>query len=592
MYNNFIQTSDFMNFSHYNKFWYSRAILTIVILAVAISNPPYASAQQVGSITLKRNIEKFKEYRTTDRERALDYAKLILNDLDSTTMTLDAAMVYDFMAEYCEKKLFRYSEALGYRRRSMAIFERLNDRPCVARTNALLGKLYLRNGDYHNAFSHSTKALSEARELGDSTSVREAYLAIEQITYFYNSDDSLAMTYNRLVSDSWDNREQAHQSVRALNNRFNYNLSPDDVRDIIERSEAICEEYGFDDLLINIYLNASFQELSFEDIEASARYLALAEPLVDNYKDEGYYYSAKGFHNLFAGNNEEAIKALRHSVELLGDGDFDSKNVHSYFLLQDIYHSMGRDSEAYDALMAFAETYTRQHNMGNIVELSQLINDMELEQAAKERRRLEEAHALRQRHGRTAIYFCIFCLLALIFIGALIYSRYRLERKNRLLLKEQAEQELNHKNEIIKIQRLQQFQEQNNIDKLTEELNAAINLSDGRELRMELRRIIRQLQQSAGTGGDWADVEMTLVSSNDMFFENLLKEYPNLTKNERKLCTLIHMNLSTKEIANITHQSTGSINVARSRLRQKFGLTDSDISLISFLDRFKGGSTN
>ena len=47
------------------------------------------------------------------------------------------------------------------------------------------------------------------------------------------------------------------------------------------------------------------------------------------------------------------------------------------------------------------------------------------------------------------------------------------------------------------------------------------------------------------------------------------------------------MNLSTKEIANITHQSTGSINVARSRLRQKFGLTDSETSLIAFLDRFK-----
>lgn len=75
--------------------------------------------------------------------------------------------------------------------------------------------------------------------------------------------------------------------------------------------------------------------------------------------------------------------------------------------------------------------------------------------------------------------------------------------------------------------------------------------------------------------------------SNDTFFDNLLKEYPNLTKNERKLCTFIHMNLSTKEIAKITHQSTGSINVARSRLRQKFGLTDSDTSLIAFLDKFK-----
>ena len=95
------------------------------------------------------------------------------------------------------------------------------------------------------------------------------------------------------------------------------------------------------------------------------------------------------------------------------------------------------------------------------------------------------------------------------------------------------------------------------------------------------------MQQHSGSG-DWVEVETTLVGMNDVFFDNLLKEFPNLTKNERKLCTLIHMNLSTKEIANITHQSTGSINVARSRLRQKFGLTDSDVSLIAFLDRFKG----
>ena len=107
-------------------------------------------------------------------------------------------------------------------------------------------------------------------------------------------------------------------------------------------------------------------------------------------------------------------------------------------------------------------------------------------------------------------------------------------------------------------------------------------------MRAEVRRIIRQLRNDVSGGGGWAEVEKTLANSNDAFFENLLKEYSNLTKNERKLCTLIHMNLSTKEISNMTHQSVGSINVARSRLRQKFGLTDSETSLIAFLDKFKG----
>ena len=276
-----------MRINQYNKNRLLRLTIFTIILLLTEGLIPQAKAQQVGSITLNRNIEKFKEYRTTNRERALEYAQLIIDDLDSTTMTLDAAIVYDFMAEHSETKLFRYSEALNYRLRSAAIFESLDNRPCVARTNALLGRLYLRNGDYHNAFSHSIKALGEARTLGDSTSVREAYLALEQITYFYHNDDSLAMEYNRLVASSWDSREQAHQAVRALNNRFNYTLSPDDVRDIISRSEDICHKYDFDDLLINIYLNATFQELSFEDAEASARYLAKAESLIGNFKEEG-----------------------------------------------------------------------------------------------------------------------------------------------------------------------------------------------------------------------------------------------------------------------------------------------------------------
>ena len=46
------------------------------------------------------------------------------------------------------------------------------------------------------------------------------------------------------------------------------------------------------------------------------------------------------------------------------------------------------------------------------------------------------------------------------------------------------------------------------------------------------------------------------------------------------------MNLSTKEISKISQQSIGSINIARSRLRKKFGISGDDKSLIAFLDRF------
>ena len=288
------------------------------------------------------------------------------------------------------------------------------------------------------------------------------------------------------------------------------------------------------------------------------------------------------------GNSDQAIEDLKHSIELLGQDDFDTKNVHSYFLLQDIYFNEERYKEAYEALMAFAETYTRQHNTSNVVNLSKLINEMELAQADERLKQHQREMQQTQEYNEllTHIHTAVICFVAAIAVLAILL--WRMQRKNSRLSSIKAEQELRHKNEIIKIQQLQQYEEQNNMEQLSDELNRAANITDNREMRNELRHIIRRLQKSAGANSNWAEVEKTLASSNDAFFENLLKEYPNLTKNERKLCTLIHMNLSTKEISNMTHQSVGSINVARSRLRQKFGLTDSETSLIAFLDKFKG----
>ena len=546
-----------------------------------------AHAQPIASRSLEHNFDQFEFYRDSNTQQALHYAELILSDLDSTIVSKRAAELYDFIAQYNEMTLHKYRMAQRYLERSRNIYTTLGDTRAATRTKANLGRLYLRNGDYHNAYSHSIEALNIGRELGDSLSVREAYLALEQVTYHYHHDYDMAMRYNRYVADSHTSADEAHQSARALNNRFNYEITTEQVAEIVDRSVEICTKYGFHDQLVNIYLNLAMYELQHVNPEIALTHLNMAKSLISNFKEEGYYYSALGFYHLYIDDTTSAIKELKRSIELLNNGDFDSKNVHSYFLLQDIYRNEGRYREAYDALMAFSETYTRQHNTDNIIELSLLINDMEMKQAAKERARIEQEHLRKQKHAQGVFYSYILTLLIVISIGALIYSRYRLERKNRQLQREQAEQDLRYKNEIIKIQRLQQFQERNNMDKLSEELNHTVNIADNREMRAELRRVIRQLQQR-GSDNDWADVELTLASADDTLIANLLKDYPNLTKNERKLCTLTHMNLSTKEIANITHQSTGSINVARSRLRQKFGLTDSGTSLIAFLDKYKG----
>ena len=574
-----------MKYSHYNIFFATRIVVLGIIYVITL--PLLTSeAQQLSSRTMSQNMEKFLEHRITDRDTAHKYAELIIADIDSTVVGENIAILYDFMAEYNETTLHLYDKALNYRLRAISIYETLNNAPCTARTYALLSRIYLRNGDYHNAFSYSVKALEAGRSLGDSTTVREAYLAMEQVDFFYNHNQQQALEYNNRVAQSYDNREQAHQTVRALNNRFNYELTYDEVNDILVRCEKICNEYGFNDLLLNVYLNVAMQEFVFNNLDKTALYLEKSKSLIINFKEEGYYYSALGFYYLNIGKTAQAIDALKRSIELLNKGDFDTKNVHSYFLLQDIYYNQGHFREAYEALMAFAETYTRQHNSQNIVELSKLISNMEIERNEQEHLRREEQYQRQQEHNRLITIYYALSIIILLIVGLLLHSRYRLERRNRELQRAKTEQELNHKNEIIKIQKLQQYQEQNNIDKLSEELGKIAMLGNQREMQNQLRHIIHRLQNNTKSGNAWAEVEMTLAGGNNAFYENLLKDFPNLTKNERKLCLFIHMKMSTKEISDITHQSLGSINVARSRLRQKFGLTGDDTSLIAFLDQY------
>ncbi len=548
-----------------------RCILWLNITLFCLYFSPTIAREEVTE-SLRNNIEKFEQYHQLDTLKALHYANLALAEVDSLMVSPSLAHLYDYLATYNEEQSFLFKEALNYKLRALELYDALNNRAEATRISAELGRLHLKEGDYHQAYTSALTASHMAHSLRDTLSLREAYLTIEQVKYYYDKDIEQAMSYNRLVADQYHGREQADQAVRALNNRFNYSPSPEEVQEITHKCEVICQAWGFNDMLLNVYLNVAMQEMLFGDMEACRHYLDLAKPLISNFKEEGYYYSALGFYHLNAGDKQQAIEETKRSIELLSRGDFNSKNVHSYFLLQELYQEEGAYREAYHALREFAEIYTQQISTEDFIGLSKSISELELE-------RMREKHLF-------VIVILVLGVVMLIIAITLFASRHRLAEKNRRLMAEKAEQELRIKNEIIKVQKLQQYQEQQNMASLTEELSEAVKGSDGKQMRTEINRIIRRLEKSPDSSRDWAEVEKVMAGNNDHFFENLLREYPNLTKNERKLCTFIHLNLSTKEISKITHQSVGSIHIARSRLRQKFGLTNSEQSLITFLDRF------
>ena len=63
---------------------------------------------------------------------------------------------------------------------------------------------------------------------------------------------------------------------------------------------------------------------------------------------------------------------------------------------------------------------------------------------------------------------------------------------------------------------------------------------------------------------------------NNSFYRNLDVNYPNLTENEKKLCSLLRLKLFSKEIASILNITPKSVEVSRYRLRKKMNFKKDD----------------
>ncbi|WP_170932519.1 helix-turn-helix transcriptional regulator [Belliella buryatensis] len=66
--------------------------------------------------------------------------------------------------------------------------------------------------------------------------------------------------------------------------------------------------------------------------------------------------------------------------------------------------------------------------------------------------------------------------------------------------------------------------------------------------------------------------DLRLTSNNEVFFKTLLKNYPELTPSELKLCAYLRLNLPTKDLAEILNRSVGTIESSRTNIRKKLNL--------------------
>lgn len=90
---------------------------------------------------------------------------------------------------------------------------------------------------------------------------------------------------------------------------------------------------------------------------------------------------------------------------------------------------------------------------------------------------------------------------------------------------------------------------------------------------------INEMQQ----GKIWEEFEVRFLKSHAGFYDRLLTAHPDLTSNERRLCSFLRLDMTTKEISVITGQTVRAVEIGRTRLRKKLQLSRGEQGLFDYL---------
>ena len=122
------------------------------------------------------------------------------------------------------------------------------------------------------------------------------------------------------------------------------------------------------------------------------------------------------------------------------------------------------------------------------------------------------------------------------------------------------------------------------LDKLKSEVKTYIH--SGKINKTEGNKLLALITEKHSKEDDWAVFKENFDLIHENFFGRLQERYPTLTPTDLKLCSLLSLNYSSKEIANMLNLTIRGVEAARYRLRKKLNLSE-DENLVSFIMEFR-----
>jgi tetratricopeptide (TPR) repeat protein/DNA-binding CsgD family transcriptional regulator len=137
--------------------------------------------------------------------------------------------------------------------------------------------------------------------------------------------------------------------------------------------------------------------------------------------------------------------------------------------------------------------------------------------------------------------------------------------------KQRLEAEMEHKRKELATMALHLVEKNRLLDSLKKEMKQVVRLLDG-SAQPAVNGLIRRIDINTGSETDWQAFEEQFEMVHHDFIRRLSRRCPLLTRMELKVCALLKINMSTKQIAGLLKTSTRTVENQRRSIRRKLQL--------------------
>ena len=411
------------------------------------------------------------------------------------------------------------------------------------------------------------------------------------ILYAKSNNQEKALKFFSHVFKYQKTKKDAVMMVKILNNIGTIYLekNADSSLHYYRQANLITDKLKDKTLAVYIYTNLARAYNLKKDSKNADLYFEKAFSLTGSLADnslKAFVYASFCEYNLQKRKFASAIENAKKALEYNKDQSYGFTSMRLNKILYEAY----LNQQDYKNAVYYFQQYNKISDSINIEQKAVNLERIRLEQDYKVRTQIR---SLEEEKKRFKYYVVGLIMVVGILILIILLIRYRnkniknqLEKEKLNARQQELKQSLEAKNMVLVGKAMAEIHRTDNINEILTDLKKIKLQTANKEMQHAIDIVLKRLEKDLNAD-IWKEFEISFEQVHKSFFDRLAADYPSLTPKDRRLCALLYLDLTTKEICQITGQSYKSIESARARLRKKFDLTNEKVNLSTYLTTLK-----